>query len=87
MGGSVAVRATEDAPALVRTPLGVERVFEPRRFTPWDLRASLDVALSDHATFGLSGEMGRGSYYQWARAGLQFTYRFTAAARRVPETR
>ncbi len=80
----MAARTTEEAPALVRTPLGVERVFWHRRFTPWDLRASLDVALSDDTTIGVSGETGRRAFHQWARAGLQVTYRFTTAARRVP---
>jgi tetratricopeptide (TPR) repeat protein len=83
-GGSVAIRATEDAPVFVQAPGGLSsRVFEPRAFTPWDARASLDVAAGDRATIALSGETGRSAYYQWARAGVGVTWRFTSGARRL----
>ena len=87
VGGSVAIRATEDAPAFVDTQAGPARVFERRRFTPWDGRISIDVAARDRATIAVSGEAGRSAYYQWTRVGLQVTWRFTAAARRVSEIR
>ena len=86
-GGSAAIRATEDAPAFVETPAGPARVFERRTFTPWDGRISIDVAARDRATISVSGEAGRSAYYQWTRAGLQVTWRFTSAARRVSEIR
>jgi len=87
LGGSYAIRATEDAPAFVQTEAGKTRVFERRAFTPWDGRASIDIAAGDSAVIALLGETGRGAFYQWARAGLQVTWRFTSGARRLSGTR
>jgi len=87
LGGSIAVSATEDAPAFVPTAAGTTLVFERRAFTPWDGRASIDIAAGDSALIALSGEIGRGAFYHWARAGLQVTWRFTSGARRLSRAR
>lgn len=87
LGGSYGVRATEDAPVLLAAPGGVQRVFAQRAFSPWDLRASVDVAAGNGLTIGLNAETGRGSYYQWSKAGVHITYHFTAAGRRAADTR
>jgi Flp pilus assembly protein TadD len=87
VGGSVAIRAEEDAPSLVPTTTGIARVFGRRTFNSWDARVSFDVAAGDRALITLAGETGRSAYYQWARAGLDVPWRFASGTGRQPGAR
>jgi hypothetical protein len=80
IGGTLAISATEEAPTLVKTVAGIERTFSERSFTPWDLRASIDVPVSDSVTISIAGDAGRGAFYEWAHAGVQISWRLTGAA-------
>ncbi len=87
LGGSVAVRATEDVPQWQVLNGVLVRTFAPRNFQPWDVRSSLDVTAADDVTIGITAETGRGAFYQWGTAGVHLTYRFTGAARRTAVVR
>jgi tetratricopeptide (TPR) repeat protein len=78
LGGAYGFHATEDAPAFVTSPGRVDRAMASRGFSPWNVRGSLDVALSRHATLSATGEHGRSAFYEWSTAGLHLAYRFRA---------
>jgi hypothetical protein len=50
----------------------------PRDFSPWNLRGSLEIALTGRVTLSASGEHGRTAFYEWWTTGLQVTHRFRA---------
>jgi uncharacterized protein (TIGR02996 family) len=78
--GSYAVRATDDAPFFaVSGGQSLLNTF-PRKFSPWNVRASLTITLHEGLTLEPTGEMGRTAFYSWGAAGLQLTYHFPAAA-------
>jgi tetratricopeptide (TPR) repeat protein len=79
LGGAYAVHATEDAPAFVVTAGRLQLTATSREFSPWNARASLEVALGGRATLTASGERSRTAFYEWSAAGLQVTYRFRPA--------
>jgi len=85
-GGAYAVRATEDAPSLVTSGGRTQRVFAQREFQGWDARSSLEFATANAVTVGVSGQFGRGAFYQWATGELSITYRFTPRPRSRPES-
>jgi hypothetical protein len=86
-GGSYGVRATDKAPVFTAPavvdsakPDAVERTFVSRSFSPWNARASVEVATSMDLTLGLSGESTRTAFYTATTARAWLTYRFAGAA-------
>ena len=79
LGGTYAVRATEDAPMFVAALGRVEQTMTSRVLSPWSTRASLDITLSRDLTLSATGERGRSAFYEWSTAGLHLMYRFRAA--------
>ncbi len=80
LGGSYAVRATEDAPAFVVSSGQTVLMFAPRTFTPWNGRGSVEFALGPATTVALIADFGHTAFYTWAAAGVQVTRRFGRAA-------
>ncbi|MGH9255914.1 MAG: tetratricopeptide repeat protein [Vicinamibacterales bacterium] len=78
VGGSYALRATEDAPSLITSAGQTQRTFAPRDFTAWDARSSLEFTGANGVTVGVGGQFGRGAFYRWATADVAITYRFLA---------
>lgn len=80
MDGSYGFHATDDAPFF--SVAGGQPVLGtyPRKFTPWNVRASLNIILHEGLTLGPNAEMGRTVFYSWVAAGLQLTYHFPGAA-------
>jgi hypothetical protein len=78
LGGGYALHATEDAPAFVVSSGQVQQTLTPRDFSPWNLRGSLEIALTGRVTLSASGEHGRTAFYEWWTTGLQVTHRFRA---------
>ncbi len=69
--GSVAARATELAPHLVEIPGGAPEVaFAERSFTPWSLRAALEVPAGDHTTLRVHYEHSSTAFYDANRLGF-----------------
>ena len=69
IGGGYALHATEDAPL----------TMTPRDFSPWNVRGSLESALTGRMTLSATGELGRTAFYEWWTTGLQVTRRFRSA--------
>jgi uncharacterized protein (TIGR02996 family) len=90
-GGAYGVRATDDAPGFqvvsVASPPSatVERTFEPRVFTPWNVHASLAAPLSEGWRLDIAGEYAHTVFYTSVSTSVQLTYRFVAAAKQRAE--
>jgi hypothetical protein len=80
MGGSFAVRATDDAPFFDVSGGRALRSTYSRQFSPWNIHASLKIAVRDDLTIEPSGEIGHSAFYSWAAAGFQITYHFNTGA-------
>ncbi len=80
LSGAYAVRATEDAPALLVSNRQVQRTFVRRTLTPWNGRGSLEFGVSRALAVAITADFGRTSFYSWATAGVQVTRRFLPAA-------
>ena len=78
--GSYGFHATDDAPFFAAS--GGQAVLStyPRRFSPWNARASLNITLREGVTLEPSAEMGRTAFYSWVAGGLQLTYHFPGSA-------
>ena len=78
--GSYGFHATDDAPffSVVGGPAALSTY--PRTFSPWNVRASLNVKLREDLTLEPNAEMGRTVFYSWVAAGLRLTYHFPGAA-------
>ena len=79
LNGSYAVRATDDAPFLTASGGQAMLSTYARSFFPWNVRASLAIALGDGLTLEPTGEVGHTAFYSWATGGLQITYHFKTA--------
>jgi len=86
-GGAYAVRATEDAPSLVTVGGRTQRVFAARELQAWDARSSVELTTTNAVTIGVSGQFGRGAFYEWAAGELSVTYRFMPRPRSQSEPR
>jgi tetratricopeptide (TPR) repeat protein len=78
--GSYGFHATDNAPFF--SVSGGQAVLGAyvRSFTPWNVRASLNIPLHEGLTLEPTAEIGRTAYYSWVAAGLQLTYHFPGAA-------
>ncbi|HEY5492315.1 MAG TPA: tetratricopeptide repeat protein [Gemmatimonadaceae bacterium] len=89
--GAFGVRATDDAPGFqvvsVASPPSttVERTFQRRVFTPWNVRGSLAATLSEGWRLDIAGEYAHTAFYTAVTTSVQLTYRFVAAAKRRAE--
>jgi tetratricopeptide (TPR) repeat protein len=87
LAGSRAIHAEEQAPVFVPAGTGWDRAFTLRRFSPWDLRGSLDLRTNASVTINLTAETGGTAFYRWTTAGMAVTYRFSTRvlpASRIP---
>ncbi|HVL68140.1 MAG TPA: tetratricopeptide repeat protein [Vicinamibacterales bacterium] len=82
-GGSYGFRASENATSFSAVGTQRLRVISRREFTPWTLRASFELPLSEAVRLSGSGETGRTAFFQWATAGVHLTYRFLPRMRAV----
>ena len=88
-GGSYGMRASDNAPVFVApvimnpgNPNAVERRFVSRSFSPWTVRAGVDVAPSADLKLGFSGESVRTVFYTATTARAWLSYQFVSAAMR-----
>lgn len=81
-----ALSARDDAPVLLTVvappDVNVVRAFYDRRFSPWNVRGSVEGAITEAVRLGVRAEHGRGAYYAFTSVGVQLSYTFVAAARR-----
>lgn len=81
-GGGYAIRATDSnpsfsvVPASVAQPATVQRSFQSRAFSPWNARASIEAAVTAHASFVAGAEYARTAFYSATTAEAAFIYRF-----------
>ena len=81
-GGAYAIRATDSNPTFAVSPANggqpatVQKTFQPRSFSPWNARASIETALTDHASFTAGAEYGRTVSYSATTAEAALIYRF-----------
>jgi len=75
-GGSYGFRATEDATVFQAVGGQVVSSIERRAYTPWTIRASLEIPASPSLTLSVGGESGRTAFYHWTTARVQVVYRF-----------
>lgn len=81
-GGSYAIRASDSGPSFVvstATPVElptVQRSFQSRTFSAWNARASVEAALTRHASFVAGGEYTRTVFYSATTAEAALIYRF-----------
>jgi hypothetical protein len=80
LGGTYALRATEDAPAFVISGGEAVRTLTPRTLSPWEARGSVDVGLRSDLTLTARGEVRRTPFYRWSLIGVDLTYRFVRNA-------
>jgi hypothetical protein len=80
INGAVGVRAEEDFPFFYVAAGTPTLAIGRRRFTPWSGRLATEFRVSGRVALDLSGEAGRGAFYQWMSARLQLTYRFVPRA-------
>jgi len=84
--GSYGVSAHDDAPVLIAAAnpgapdATVTRAFYRRSFHPWMAHATVDARVGNEISVGLVGEHGRGAFYTYTTAGVQFTWTFTGVA-------
>ena len=78
--GSYGFHATDDAPFFAVSGGQTALSTYPRTFTPWNVRASLNVKLREGLTLEPNAEMGRTVFYSWVTAGLRLTYHFPGAS-------
>jgi tetratricopeptide (TPR) repeat protein len=82
MGGGYAIHGADSnptfivAPASGGQPASVQKTFQPRTFSPWNARASIEAALSAHASFTAGAEYGRTVNYSATAAEAALIYRF-----------
>jgi hypothetical protein len=77
--GSYAVRAPDEAPFFYGSAGQAIRDTYSRKFSPWDVHTSLQLALGEHLTLEPTAGIGRSAFYSWATAGFQVTHRFTGS--------
>lgn len=81
-GGSYAIRASDSGPSFVVSPATavqpptVQRSFQSRTFSVWNARASIEAALTPHASFMAGGEYARTVFYSATTAEASLIYRF-----------
>lgn len=81
-GGGYAIRATDSnpsfsvSPASAGQPATVQRIFQPRSFSPWNARASIEAALTGHASFMAGAEYGRTVLYSATTTEAALIYHF-----------
>jgi hypothetical protein len=86
-GGSYGVRATDRAPGFAApvnpgNPNAVELTAVSRTFSPWTVRAGIDVAPSVDLKLGFSSESVRTVFYTATTARAWLSYQFVSAAMR-----
>jgi hypothetical protein len=81
-GGGYAIRASDSSPSFILTPqpgnrpATVQRSFQPRDFSLWNARASIEAALNPQAWFVIGGEHYRTPFYSSTTAEAAIIYRF-----------
>ncbi len=81
-GGGYGVHATDSKPsfsvlpASAGQPATVQKTFQPRSFSPWNARASIEAGLSGHASFVAGAEYSRTAFYSATTAEAALIYRF-----------
>lgn len=81
-GGGYAIRATDSSPSFIvvpatgNTPATVQRSFQPRDFSLWNARASVEAALNAQVWFVIGGEHYRTPFYSATTAEAAIIYRF-----------
>lgn len=81
-GGAYAIRATDSnptfavSPAIGGQPATVQKTFQPRTFSPWNARVSIEAALTGRASFMAGAEYGRTVSYSATTAEAALIYRF-----------
>ena len=89
--GRYGVSAHDDAPVLVAVSAPpsatVQRRFYSRSFTPWNTRATFDVAATRAIHIGLAAEREHNAFYSLTVARAQITYTFLDAAERRADIR
>jgi hypothetical protein len=81
-GGAYGIHATDSNPTFIVSPASggqpatVQKTFQPRSFSPWNARASIEAALSGHASFMAGAEYGRTVNYSATTAEAALIYRF-----------
>ena len=88
---TIPIHARDDAPVLIAVPSppdgDIVRAYNDRRFSPWNVRGGIDIALTEAAHVALSLEHGQRAYYEFSSVSLSGTYTFVAAARRRVDRR
>jgi hypothetical protein len=81
-GGGYAIRASDSSPSFIvapstgNKPAAVQRFFQPRDFSLWNARASIEAALNAQAWFVFGGEHYRTPFYSSTTAEAAIIYRF-----------
>ena len=81
-GGGYAIRASDSSPSFIvapakgNTPATVQRFFQPREFSLWNARASVEAALNAQVWFVVGGEYYRTPFYSSTTAEAAIIYRF-----------
>lgn len=81
-GGGYAIRASDESPSFIVSPatptqpVTVQRSFQSRTFTLWNARASIEAALTGHASFIAGGAYDRTAFYSAKTAEAAIIYRF-----------
>ena len=74
--GSYGFRAAEDATVFEVVGDQVVAAIHRRHYSPWTVRAALEIPATPALSWNVSGEAGRTAFYRWTTARLQITYRF-----------
>jgi tetratricopeptide (TPR) repeat protein len=81
-GGGYAIRATDNnpsfsvLPASGTQPATLQQTFQSRTFSPWTARASIEAALTGHASFMAGAEYGKTPFYSATTAETALIYHF-----------
>ena len=84
LNGSYAIRATQDAPFFTATSGQTVLKFAPATFSPWNVRGSFAIPVSNGLTLEPTGEAGHTAFYSWAAGGFQIAYHFKTSKGTAP---
>jgi hypothetical protein len=75
-GGSYGFHAREDATTFAPVAESIVSTVHRRAFTPWTVRASIEIPASPSTSFAVRAESGHTSYYGWTTGAVEMVYRF-----------
>jgi hypothetical protein len=84
LNGSYAIRATQDAPFFTATSGRTVLNFAPTTFSPWNVRGSFAIPVSNGLILEPTAEAGHTAFYSWAAGGFQIAYHFKTSKGTAP---